>query len=257
MGKNAKKTTATENYCVNRQYIIGSNTPFAVMEEYKTLRTNIIFSVPSSECTVVGFTSGLPGEGKSLTCLNTAIAFAQTGARTVILDCDLRVPMISRLLDEDAVPGLSNVLIGKNTVGQAIKKTAYPNLDFVPSGDVPPNPSELLGSDNMAKLIELFSKAYDYIIVDLPPIGVVSDAAVMSKHLSGIILVVRSRLARQEDVSSAIDHLTFVGAHVLGIVLNAVDLADGGHSGYGKYGKYNKYNKYSKYSDSAETTHNT
>lgn len=234
--KRNKKTSLLHD----RNFIINDNTAFSIKEEYKTLRTNIMFSIPSDECKVIGITSAEPMEGKSINCLNLAITFAQTNARVLLIDCDLRLPRQASLVDMDSIPGISNILVGMNSVTESIHKTRLSGLDVVLSGDIPPNPSELLGSENMGKIIKELSRNYDYIFVDLPPINIVADAAVMSKYLSGMILVVRAIISQRDTVIKAVNQLERVEANVIGIVLNGVKNKI---SFYGKY-KSNKYSKY-------------
>jgi len=225
----------------DREFILSSKTPFPITEEYKTLRTNIMFSIPSEGCKIIGMTSAQSMDGKSINCLNLAITVAQTNARVLLIDADLRLPKIARLLDMDAIPGISNVLVGLSSVRESVKASAYPGLDVLLSGDIPPNPSELLGSGTMGKLLGELGKNYDYIFLDMPPVNVVSDAVAMSKYLSGVILVVRAGLSDRENVTKAINQLEFVDATLLGILLNGVQ------SGAGrKYSKYSKYRKYRK-----------
>ncbi|MBP8641128.1 MAG: CpsD/CapB family tyrosine-protein kinase [Oscillospiraceae bacterium] len=243
-----KAARANASILHDRSFILNDKTPFSIIEEYKTLRTNIMFSIPSEGCKVVGMTSAQSMDGKSINCLNLAITVAQTGARVLLIDGDLRLPKVARLLDMEAIPGISNVLVGLSTLKEAVKPTPFSGLHVLLSGDIPPNPSELLGSESMGKLLEELKTRYDYIFIDLPPVNIVSDAMAMSKFLSGEIIVVRSGLSDRENVARAIGQLEFVDANVLGIILNGVPVKTGGRLGrYGKYGKYGKYGHYSKY----------
>lgn len=205
-----------------KSYILSDNSPFSVKEEYKTLRTNILLSFPSEGCRIVGITSAQPSEGKSINCLNLAISFAQTGARVMLIDCDLRVPSQARLLDMKATPGISNVLVGMSTINEAIQKTQYSGVDVILSGDIPPNPSELLGSENMNKTLGELSKKYDYIFIDLPPVNVVADPVIISKYVSGFLLVVRSSVSTRDSVSEAIRRLELAKVNIIGILLTCV-----------------------------------
>jgi len=232
----------------DKNFIISDNTAFSIKEEYKTLRTNIMFSIPSEGCKVIGITSAGPMEGKSINCLNLAITFAQTNARVLLIDCDLRLPRQARLAGMDSIPGISNILVGMNNIDESIHKTNFFGLDMILSGDIPPNPSELLGSENMGKIINELSQNYDYIFVDLPPINVVADAVAMSKYLSGIVLVVRAIISQRDSVIKAINQLELVDAKIIGILLNGVKNKTGF---YGKYktkkygnGNYNSYREY-------------
>lgn len=212
------------NLKVEREHILTKQTPFSIIEEYKTLRTNIQFSTPSDGCKVIGVSSSGPGEGKSITCINLAITFAETDARVLLVDADFRKPKISGLLKAKAIPGLSNVLVNMNTPEESIQTMKFQNysIDLLLSGDIPPNPSELLGSNKMKVLTERLSEHYDYIIIDTPPVGVVADAVILSSFFTGIVFVVRSGETQQESVQSSVNQLKFAGANVLGFVLNGV-----------------------------------
>ena len=222
----SKETIAIEN----RGKILNKETPFFIREAYKALRTNIIFSLPGSGCRKIAVTSALAGEGKSTNCLNMAISFAETGAKTIIIDADLRRPNVSKLLDRKASPGLSNVLVGLNKVEEVINHSQYEHLDVIFSGDIPPNPAELLISDHMKDILDELAKKYEFIFIDCPPINMVTDAAIISKYVSGIILVVRQGETTKDEVSEAKEQLDFGGAKLIGTVLN---LADDTKSKYG------------------------
>ena len=203
----------------DRSFIINEKTAFSVREEYKTLRTNVLLSIPSEGCKIIGITSAQPLEGKSINCLNIAITFAQMEARVLLIDCDLRVPSQARLLGMDAIPGISNALVGMNTIKEVIRKTDYPKVDVILSGNIPPNPTEILGSDNMSKIIEELSRNYDYILIDLPPVNIVADTIIMSKHLSGLLFVIRSAVSGRDSVIEAIKKLELAKANIIGILL--------------------------------------
>lgn len=222
----------------DRSFIINEKTAFSVKEEYKTLRTNILLSIPSEGCRVIGITSAQPFEGKSINCLNLAITFSQMEARVLLIDCDLRIPSQARLVGLAAVPGVSNVLAGMNTLEEAIRKTEYPNVDVLLSGDIPPSPTELLGSNNMSLILEVLSQEYNYIFIDLPPINMIADAMIMSKHLSGLLLVIRSAASRRDSVIKAITRLELAQANIIGILLTC---AKNKKLPVGRYRKYKNY----------------
>ncbi len=225
----------------DRSFIINNSTAFFIKEEYKTLRTNIMFSIPSEGCRIIGITSAQPFEGKSINSLNLAITFAQMEARVLLIDCDLRVPSQARLTGMDAAPGISNVLAGMSTIDQAVRKTGYSNVDVLLSGDIPPNPTELLSSERMSKIIEKLSQKYDYIFLDLPPINIVADAVIVSKYLSGLLLVIRSSVSKRGSVAEAIRKLELAKANIIGVLLTCVNIKKTPYSRYRKYGKY-RYN---------------
>lgn len=230
--------SAAQNIREERQHILSNKTPFSIIEEYKTLRTNIMFSTTAEGCKVVGVTSSDASEGKSITCLNLAITFAETQARVLIIDSDLRKPKVSRLLKVKASPGLSNVLVNMNTLQESIQTVNldHQTVDVLLSGDIPPNPSELLGSKKMKELIISLKDHYDVILVDTPPIGVVSDGVIVSSLFTEMILVIRANQTRQESIESAMSQLKFAGANVLGFVLNGVETR--GNRRYSNYRAY-------------------
>lgn len=221
-----------------RQHILNRNQSFSIIEEYKTLRTNIQFSTTAEGCKIIGMTSSGPGEGKSITCLNLAITFAETDAKILVIDADLRKPKISRLLKTKAIPGLSNVLVNMNSAEESIQTMQFDNyrIDLLLSGDIPPNPSELLGSNKMKNLIDRLSERYDYIFIDTPPVGIVTDAVILSSLFTGIVFVVRAGETEQENVQAAVNQLKFAGANVLGFVLNGVN-----SKGTRRYSAYRAY----------------
>ena len=231
---------------VKRAKVLNDKSSFHVKEAYKALRTNVVFTIPHDGAKRIIVTSALAGEGKSTNCLNLAISFAQTGAKVLIVDCDLRKPNVANLLNISPTPGLSNVLANLNTIDSVIVHSEYPNLDVIPSGDMPPNPAELLGSASMKDTLDKLSEIYEYIFLDTSPINIVTDAAVMSKMADGILLVVRQGRTDKESVAEAIKKLSFVEANIIGFVLNGrlSDVKVGyryGKNGYYRYGKKMKY----------------
>ena len=221
-----------------RRAILSDNSDFSVKEAYKTLRTNIRFSLPEGGCKKLCVTSGLPGEGKSITTLNIAISFAEAGQRVLLIDADLRRPTMARLLMEGGDPGLSNILAGMCREEEAIHKDRYPTLDVIFSGVIPPNPSELLSSPRMEKLLQSLSARYDYIFIDTPPVNVVTDACVLSALLDGVLFVVRQNQSERDTVSKGVNQLNIAGAKILGFVLNGSFAKSGGNKKYDRYGYY-------------------
>lgn len=227
--KKMKQKERGTSYALQRRCILNAKSDFYVLEAYKTLRTNIRFFLSGDGCKKFCITSGMAGEGKSITALNLAISFAETGQRVVLIDADLRRPSMARLLIEKVSPGLSNVLAGLCSEDEAIRKTAYPNLDIIFSGEVPPNPSELLSNSRMEKLIQTLSQRYDYILIDTPPVGIVSDACVVANYLDGVLFLVRQNEAEKEVVLQCVKQLEFAGAKLMGFVLNGSDQVGGKH----------------------------
>lgn len=230
--KNKSKVQDQNGFMNTRRQILNKNSSFAVQEAYKTLRTNIRFFLRGEGCKKFCITSGAAGEGKSITLINLAISIAETGKKVLLIDGDLRRPALARLLVEKGNPGLSGVLAGLVNTEEAIRKEMYPNLDILFSGEIPPNPSELLGSDKMQELIETLSKEYDYILVDTPPVNVVSDACIVANLLDGVLMLARKDRSQKEDIKRAVDSLRLTGAKLLGFVLNGVTLENGKSSSY-------------------------
>ena len=218
MFKKKKKQTAARK----RTRRFGKDLDFASVEAYNLLRTNISFSLLDKEGgKVIGVTSPCPQEGKSTTSLNLSYALAEAGHKVILIDADMRRPSIAKAIDVPMVPGLSNILIEENEVA-IHHDTLHENMSVLLSGNIPPNPSELVGSDKMKHLIEKLQTEYDYVILDLPPIISVSDPIAVSKHLDGIIVVVRHGHTRRRDIQEAIRQLRLVNARILGFVYNGL-----------------------------------
>lgn len=230
-----------------RRCILSGKSDFYTREAYKTLRTNVTFSLTVESCKAIVVTSAMAGEGKSITALNLAISFAEAGERVLLIDCDLRRPNQARLLNLKPAPGMSNVLVKLSDTETAVQKTQHAGLDVLLSGDIPPNPSELLGSERMEKLLADLRQRYDYIFIDTPPVNVVADTSILSKYVDGVLFVVRQRESEKDPVLNAIGQLEFANAKLLGFILNGVTADGSGRYGYGKYGKYRKYRKYGGY----------
>lgn len=222
-----------------QKFILSDKSEFFIREAYKTLRTNVTFSLAGEEaCKVVLVTSAMKSEGKSITSLNLAISYAQMNKRVLLIDCDLRRPKLSRLLDIRGGVGLSNILVSPELKAKAILDTHVPGLQVILAGDVPPNPSELLGSARMQRLVEELRKSYDYIILDTSPVNMVTDASVLIPYCSGVLVVVRAGQSDRGALRSAVEQLEYSQAKILGFVLNGVDMERRGKYSYGKYRRY-------------------
>ena len=217
---------------------------FAATEAYKLLRTNLIFTMPDNgKCHIVGVTSSVRGEGKSTTAINLSYALAETGKKVLLIDGDLRLPSVAKRLEISVAPGVSNILVGLAGDEAIIHWETLENWHILPSGDIPPNPTEMLGSPQMEKLIERFSEIYDYIIIDLPPVTIVSDALVVSPLTDGMMVVVRENYSERRALAQCTRLLELSNAKILGFVMN-VSTEDS--AGYGRYKRY-KYYKYYRY----------
>lgn len=189
-------------------------------ESFRQLRTNLQFANVSGRANTVLVTSSLPGEGKSTTATNLAIALAQAGQTVCLVDADLRRPMIDEYLGLERNAGLTTALIGTADVNDLLQAWGEDNLYVLTSGQIPPNPSELLGSDEMKNLIIRLEEVFDTVIIDAPPLLPVTDAAVLSQHVGGVVLVVGSQKLRKQDFEKSMAALRMVGSNLLGVVLN-------------------------------------
>ena len=226
----------------DRKHILTAKSGFYIREAYKALRTNVNFALADTEgCKVIIVTSAMQSEGKSLTALNLAISLAQTEAKVLLIDCDLRRPKLHRLLGASTNIGLSNLLIDPKQLTGTMFKHEQLGISVILSGDIPPNPSELLASARMQALLTVLRSRYDYIIIDTPPVDMVIDAVVLAPLSDGVLFVVKADQSERGAVIHAMDQLEYAKAKVLGFVFNGVN-ADSG-SGYGKY-RYQKYGRY-------------
>nr|WP_083510596.1 polysaccharide biosynthesis tyrosine autokinase [Pseudarthrobacter sulfonivorans] len=189
-------------------------------ESFRQLRTNLQFANVSGHAKTVLITSSLPGEGKSTTATNLAIALAQAGESVCLIDADLRRPMVGDYMGIDASAGLTTALVGLADVDDLLQPWGDDNLFILASGQIPPNPSELLGSTEMKQLIMRLEQAFDTIIIDAPPLLPVTDAAVLSQHVGGVVLVVGTQKLKHQDLVKSIAALQLVGSNLLGVVLN-------------------------------------
>ena len=214
------------NTPVKRQRILMSEkTPFAMTEAFKELRTNVMFSLPGTGCKCVGVTSPTPGDGKSTTAANLAISLAQIGKRVILIDCDMRLPTVSDTFRIQAVPGLSDFLVGMARIEETVRQVENYNLMVLPAGSIPPDPTGLLEDKQMERLFTAFRNIYDYVIVDLPPVTAVPDASILSKYIDGFLLVVRNRQTRHRYVNEMLKQLKLTESKIIGFTTVGGDLA--------------------------------
>lgn len=204
-------------------------------ESFRQMRTNLQFANVSGRAKTVLLTSSLPGEGKSTTATNLAIALAQAGQTVCLIDADLRRPMINEYLGLDRNAGLTTALVGAADVNDLLQPWGEDSLWVLPSGQIPPNPSELLGSEAMKDLIIGLETAFDTVIIDAPPLLPVTDAAVLSQHVGGVVVIVGVQKLRQQDLEKSLAALRLVGANILGIVLNRLPVKGPDAYAYGYY----------------------
>lgn len=239
-GDGKKKKKKGKHRTDPRGLLTDKDVPFNVVESYKTIRTNILFTVAESDKKVIAVSSANPGEGKSTSAANLAIALAQTGSAVLLIDADMRKPVQHRTFKIKNDEGLSTLIIKKSSMAKSVKSNVINNLDLLPSGPLPPNPSELLASNSFKELLGLFSKNYDYVIIDTPPVNVVSDAMVMKDSISGILLVIRYAMTTYEELSSCMKQIGLAQVNMLGFVMNDVHHNHGAAYYNYKY-KYKKY----------------
>lgn len=216
-------------------FIVDKDPKAIASESYRTLRTNIQYSSFDKEYRVILVTSSEPGEGKSTTSGNLALSLAQGDKKVILVDCDLRKPSLHKKFKISNLYGLSDVLIGKETLEDASSKKG--NLTILTAGKIPPNPSEMLASNAMTNLIEELKESFDYIILDTPPVQAVTDSQILSTKADGTILVVRAEKTKKDSVQNSISLLKKVNANIIGTVLNGVD--NSRHKYYYYYGEKN------------------
>jgi succinoglycan biosynthesis transport protein ExoP len=207
----------------NPRLLIGQDAFSPITESYRSLRTSVQFSSIDRKIHLLGVTSAHPGEGKSVTSANLAIAMALQGKRVLIVDADLRRPTVHRLFDVEAEPGLTSVLAGELALEEALHTTSIEGLRVLTAGPLPPNPPELLNSQVMLDLMDTMKDIADVVIFDTPPTIPVTDAQVLGSHLDGMILVVEAGQARKAAVKHAREMLERTRVRLLGVVLNKID----------------------------------
>ena len=208
-------------------------------EAYRNIRTSILLSFSEKPPKRIAISSPNPSEGKTTTVINTAIALSQTGAQVIIIDSDMRKPRVHKVFNEENGAGLSSFLSGNANLESVIKKSDVPNLCYIPSGPIPPNPSELIGSKLFKSMMESLGERFDHIVLDSPPVLGFADTMIISTSVDGVILVVWGGKTPRETLQRAKEVLHQVNAKILGVVINRIDIQ---RSDYGYY--YYKYQHY-------------
>ncbi len=251
MAKKKKKDSPANSRFLLKNAIMDPGLKFRVEEAYKSIRTNIMLSVMKKGCKIIVVSSSVANEGKTTTTTNLAISISQADQRVLLIDGDLRKPKIHHYFSIPNAPGLTNYL-GSAVNSRASQKvdlfsivhpTEYPNLSVITSGSIPPNPAEILGSEPMAEFLKEVAEQYDYIIIDTPPINVVSDALPIIRESDGVVLVVRSNSSTHPELQKALDSLKFIDAKILGFVVNYESEKKSKYGYYSKYG-YSRYGDY-------------
>lgn len=257
MAKDKKKKFASQQRVLVDNANISSDLKFRIEEAYKSIRANIMFSVVKKGCKIIVVSSSLPNDGKTTTTVNLAASISQADQRVLLIDGDLRKPKIHQYFSVSSAPGLTDYLSDvasarhKMDIFGIIHPTKYENLSVITSGTIPPNPAELLGSDFMRDFLNGISKDFDYIIIDTPPLNVVSDALPLIRESDGIVLVVRDNQTTHPELQKALSSLEFIDAKILGFVVNFVESKAGKGSGtsydsynYGGFGPRRSYGYY-------------
>lgn len=229
---------------LNEQLKIGANLNFQAAEAYKLLRTNLEFSFADDKtCKIIGITSAVSGEGKSLTTINIAHAIASNEKKVLVLEADFRKPTIASKLGLNKNVGLTDLLVSHEVflkdIMIGVRMSEQVKFDLAPTGRIPPNPGELLDSNKLKGFLEICSEGYDYILIDLPPVTVVADAVIASKHIDGMVVVVRQDRSDQKSLTETIRQLKFSNTKILGFVFNGYNQAKSGY--YKKYAKNGYY----------------
>lgn len=238
--KNKKNTASSEPAVYN---IINEDTPWAVKEAYKTMRTNVTLSLPDEGHRIIAFTSAEPHDGKTTNAINFAISLAQIDKKVLLVDCDLRKPMVAKMLDIEPTPGLSEMVSGQSRARESMRHLADYGIDVVPSGELAPDPTLLLQSNRMKMIFQELKKVYEYVIVDLPPVTVVTDSSILADLMDGFLLVVRHDSTDYRSVSDMMEQLKMANAKIIGFVYNGSGSSDDRYykNNYGYKYKYGYY----------------
>ena len=218
--------------------IISYNDPKSVIsEQYRTIRTNIEYSNVDQDKKTILVTSSDKNEGKTTTVSNLAVSFANLNKKVLLIDCDLRNASIHKMFKINNIYGLTDILAKDRAVDKCIQETELENLYVLTAGAIPPNPAEILSSEKMKNLIEDLKNIYDYIFIDTPPIGLVTDAGVLSSFIDGVVLVVKSESIEKKYLEETKKKLDAVDARILGAILNSYKSEQKDYNYYSYYGK--------------------
>lgn len=244
---------ASKNTSRRKLFTVGSDAPFQFVEAYKSLRTNLEFLSSAGNCKTILITSPVPEEGKTNVAVNLAMTIAASGKRVVLVDCDLRKATISRYL---RIPrshaGLTNVITSKDegALATALVRVKDSGITVLTAGTIPPNPTELLSAPMTEKIFASLQKAFDYVIVDTPPVSLVTDAAVLCRMADGVLLVVRPGVTTIQSAQLSKKNLEAVNAHILGVVMNGYNGKQSGRrDGYSYAYSYSYYDEDKKGND--------
>ena len=237
-----KRLTTPKTQSAAMQRMLSSSSPFAIKEAYNSIRAKLLFTGKGEKCPVFAVTSAMMHDGKTTNAVNLAISIASTTKKVLLIDGDMRKPTVHRYFGVENKNGLSEILAGL-TNEVKIRKTNVDSLHVLTSGQIPPNPAELFGSKQMDNLLEYVRDYFDYVIIDTPPVNVVTDAAILAEKITGYVFVVQSGKNHYNELTYALDTLKQMNGNVVGIVLN--DLTGKGSTHYGSY-RSSRYGYYKK-----------
>lgn len=214
----SKKKHHSHGYFYGDDLTNKDSSKFAIVEGYKIARTKLMFSLSAKNNKFVAFTSWSKGEGKSTATTNMAISLSEMGSQVLLIDVDLRKPNVQNLLKLDNKVGFSDVLAGFKDIKDVIHKNVLPSLDVITTGAIPPNPSELISSDRLKQTLDILHDSYDYVLLDTPPIGVVTDALLLKEYVAGYVMIIRERVTTHGDINKTLQFMQIMDAPILGFL---------------------------------------
>lgn len=241
-----KKSGANSIHTTDSTKLLTASSTFAVKEAYNSIRTNLLFTQQGEKCPIFVVTSPTANNGKTINSANLAINFAQMGKKTLVIDADMRNPSLHKLFSLSSRNGLSEILAGL-TDNITVTKTDIDNLSVLTSGKIPPNPTELLSSPRMDKLLDFVKEHYDCVFIDTPPVNIVTDATVFSQKATGYVIIVKTDTTNVPELKTTVSTLQGINANILGFILNDANSEKKKYySYYRKYSRNYSYNyKYS------------
>ena len=236
-----KASERRKHHSTRAEYLLNDKTPFDVTEAFRNLKATLSVSVPKKEGGVaIMATSAYPEDGKTTVTVNLALMFAQSDAKVILVDADIRKGRVAKYFKKKSSPGLSDCLSGQNTLDEVIHKAHInENLSYITCGTHSPRPYELLESEEMLRLLEELRSKYDYIIIDTPPLGSVIDSAIVARECDGVAIVISADTISYKFAQKVKNQLETSGCKILGVILNKVKRKGGSYGYYGRY--YGKY----------------
>ncbi|MGN1203246.1 MAG: CpsD/CapB family tyrosine-protein kinase [Eubacterium sp.] len=241
--KKRKESKASGFSRDDQKKILCAESPFVVKEAYNSIRTNLLFTQQGEKCPIFVVSSPTANNGKSINAINMAISFAQMGKKTLLIDADMRNPTIHRMFSIPVKNGLSEILAGL-TDSITVSKTDIENLSVLTAGKIPPNPAELLSSARMDKLLEFVKSHYDCVLIDTPPVNLVTDSTAFATKATGYIIVVKLETTDLQDVRITVNSLRHIDAPIVGFIMNDANASGKRYSSYYKRSYYRSKYRY-------------